>query len=201
MVQLSSNSQRTAGIESGGTQSGTLHLVREAGAYATMLVRALKELQWRREQKERGQAQLEESEAQVSKVDIRQESDRLLVEGRSPAQLEGVEQQKLAPGPDEPFYMVVDAQFQHWWTVCKKQDPIPAGYVVPILRNLQGHPEGPRLWNKHADQLIRSLGYKQTTHEPCLYYKMNDNGRLVLILRQVDDFIIGAPTRTDADII
>ena len=49
MAQLSSNSQRTAGIEGGGTQSATLQLIREIGSYATMLARAQRELNWKHE--------------------------------------------------------------------------------------------------------------------------------------------------------
>ena len=37
------------------------------------------------------------------------------------------------------------------------------------------------------------MGFKATTHEPCLYYKHDDNG-LTLILRQVDDFHVSAKT-------
>ncbi|KPQ33314.1 MAG: hypothetical protein HLUCCA11_18955 [Phormidesmis priestleyi Ana] len=102
MVQVSSNSQRTAGIEGGGTQSSTLHLIREAGAYATMLVRAIRELKWRREKEEKDKEQPDENNPQISKVDIRQESDQLLISERSQAQIEGTRQRKLTPGPDEP---------------------------------------------------------------------------------------------------
>ena len=104
MAQLSSNSQQTAGIEGGGTQSATLHLIRDTGAYATMLVRALRELKWRRERKEKDKdkEQPEKDDQQVSKVDIRQEDNRPLLSGQSQAQIEGVEQKRLAPGKDEP---------------------------------------------------------------------------------------------------
>eukprot|EP00980_Cylindrotheca_fusiformis_P001334 scaffold334_cov95-Cylindrotheca_fusiformis.AAC.2 len=64
-------------------------------------------------------------------------------------------------------------------------DPIPDGYVIPILRNLQGHPEAPRLWSKHIDKIIRkTLGFQPTTHEPCLYFKRNRDGKPILLLRQ-----------------
>ena len=102
MVQVSSNSQRTAGIEGGGTQSATLHLIRETGAYATMLVRAIREIKWRRDKEEKDKEQPEEDNPQVSKVDIRQENDQPLIDGRSQAQIEGAEQRKLTPGSDDP---------------------------------------------------------------------------------------------------
>jgi hypothetical protein len=91
--------------------------------------------------------------------------------------------------------MVVDEQFRDWWENCLGKPPIPRGWVIPILRNLQGHPEAPRLWHKHIDGiLIAKMGFTHTTHEPCLYYKHHATLGLILLLQQVDDFIIGAKT-------
>jgi hypothetical protein len=99
-----------------------------------------------------------------------------------------------ADGPEEKFYMIVDKQFHEWWTACLGNDPIPYGQVIPILKNLQGHPEGPRLWHKHIHRImLNDLGFSACTHEHCLYYKRDTNGKnLILVLRQVDDFIISA---------
>jgi hypothetical protein len=97
-----------------------------------------------------------------------------------------------APPPKDPFFMQVDTQFREWWTDCLGNPPIPDGYVIPILKNLQGHPEGPRLWDIHIRGIVcDKMGFTHTTHEPCLYFKHTDAG-LILILRQVDDFIIAA---------
>mmetsp|Transcript_41292 Transcript_41292/g.99474 ORF Transcript_41292/g.99474 Transcript_41292/m.99474 type:complete len:107 (+) Transcript_41292:2393-2713(+) len=63
-----------------------------------------------------------------------------------------------ADGPEETFYMQVDDQFQEWWTQHLKKPPLPRDYVIPIRKNLQGHPEGPRLWNKHIDRIMRDHG-------------------------------------------
>jgi hypothetical protein len=105
-----------------------------------------------------------------------------------------------APPPSIPFYMEVDDQFLDWWVNCLGNDPIPKGWVVPILRNLQGHPEAPRLWHKHINGiLVNELGFDHTTHEPCLYFKHHPEHGLILILRQVDDFLISAKTRQIAD--
>jgi hypothetical protein len=98
-----------------------------------------------------------------------------------------------APPPKEPFYMVADAQFCDWWENCLGNPPLPRGYVIPILRNLQGHPEAPRLWHKHINGiLLTKMGFQHTTHKPCLYFKHHEIHGLVIVLRQVDDFIIGA---------
>jgi hypothetical protein len=99
-----------------------------------------------------------------------------------------------ADGPEDKFYMIVDKQFQEWWTNCLGNSPIPYGQVIPILKNLQGHPEGPRLWHKHIHKImLHDLGFSACTHEHCLYYKRDkDSKNLILVLRQVDDFIISA---------
>jgi hypothetical protein len=98
-----------------------------------------------------------------------------------------------APPPNKPFYMVADAQFCDWWENCLGNPPLPRGYVIPILRNLQGHPEAPRLWHKHINGiLLTKMGFQHTTHKPCLYFKHHETHGLLIVLRQVDDFIIGA---------
>jgi hypothetical protein len=96
--------------------------------------------------------------------------------------------------------MEVDAQFLDWWVNCLGNEPIPHGWVIPILKNIQGHPEAPRLWHKHINRILtQELHYKHTTHEPCLYYKHHPTHGLILILRQVDDFLVGAKTSTIAN--
>jgi hypothetical protein len=66
-----------------------------------------------------------------------------------------------ADGPKEGFYMEADAAFCNWWTNHLGNPPIPKGHVIPIKKNLQGHPEAPRLWNKHIDKIIRDeLGFR-----------------------------------------
>jgi hypothetical protein len=72
--------------------------------------------------------------------------------------------------------------------------------MIPILSAMQGHPESPRLWEKHADAILRELGLTPTIHEPCLYSGVI-NGNRVIFMRQVDDFAIGAPDAHTADVL
>jgi hypothetical protein len=65
---------------------------------------------------------------------------------------------------------------------------------------MQGHPESPRLWEKHADAILQGLGLKPTVHEPCLYSGVVDGNR-VIFKRQVDDFAIAAPDERTANIL
>jgi hypothetical protein len=65
---------------------------------------------------------------------------------------------------------------------------------------MQGHPESPRLWEKHADAILQELGLTPTTHEPCLY-SGTIAGNRVIFKRQVDDFPIAAPDEKTANIV
>jgi hypothetical protein len=77
---------------------------------------------------------------------------------------------------------------------------IPAGYVIPVKKVLQGHPESPRLWDKYISKMItEELGCQSTVHEPYLYYKRDKDDNLTLILRQVDDFLVANKDSKECD--
>ena len=100
-----------------------------------------------------------------------------------------------APPATEPFYMRIDDQFREWWTEHMHRPPIPPGYVLPVNHALQGHPEAPRLWEKHIHGiLVNKLHFIPTTHEKCLYSRRLPHApdELQMILRQVDDFSVSA---------
>jgi hypothetical protein len=65
---------------------------------------------------------------------------------------------------------------------------------------MQGHPESPRLWEKHADAILRDIGLTPMIHEPCLY-SGTIHGQRVLFMRQVDDFAIATPDAKTSDIL
>ena len=65
---------------------------------------------------------------------------------------------------------------------------------------MQGNPESPRLWEKHADKILREFGLTPTVHEPCLY-SVTFNDQCVLFLWQVDDFAIAAPDAKTSDML
>jgi hypothetical protein len=105
-----------------------------------------------------------------------------------------------APPPKQGFFVCPDKAFHEWWVQHKGRSPIPDGHVIPILSAMQGHPESPRLWEKHADSILRELGLEPTVHEPCLYSGII-HGKRVLFKRQVDNFAIAAPDAKTADIL
>jgi hypothetical protein len=102
-----------------------------------------------------------------------------------------------APPPKQGFFIRPDQAFRDWW-VAKGNAPIPDGCVIPVLAALQGHPESPRLWEKHIDKILRNLGFVPTVHEPCLY-RGDIDGVRVLFKRQVDDFALAAPNTAIAN--
>jgi hypothetical protein len=93
-----------------------------------------------------------------------------------------------ADAPAQVYYMRVDTQFSTWHQ-SQGHPPIPSGFVIPINKNLQGHPEAPRQWSRHIDRILQSYSFRPTVHAPCLYRALIDTEH-VLFLRQVDDFAI-----------
>jgi hypothetical protein len=65
---------------------------------------------------------------------------------------------------------------------------------------MQEHPESPRLWEKHADEILHDIGLTPTVHESCLYLGVINNNR-VLFMRQFDDFAIAAPDEITSEIL
>lgn len=97
-----------------------------------------------------------------------------------------------APAPHAPVYMYIDDTFRDWWENHLQRPPIPSDCtVVRVCKAIQGHPESPRLWEKHIDRILREMHFVPTRHEPCLY-RGSVNGEIVLFLRQVDDFSVAA---------
>eukprot|EP00986_Skeletonema_menzelii_P015723 scaffold12494_cov159-Skeletonema_menzelii.AAC.1 len=105
-----------------------------------------------------------------------------------------------AGAPKQGFYVQPDAAFRSWWEEHLGNPPIPDGHVIPVHKALQGHPESPRLWEKHIDKILRNLGLTPTVHEPCLYSGIINNER-VLFMRQCDDFACAAPTAATCQIL
>jgi hypothetical protein len=104
------------------------------------------------------------------------------------------------PPPKQGFFIRPDRAFHEWWTIHKQQPLLPHNYVIPINSAMQGHPESPRLWKKHADNILRTIGLTPTVHEPCLYTGFINNQRVIL-MRQVDDFAIACPGEHTANIL
>ena len=95
-----------------------------------------------------------------------------------------------APPPVAPLYVYADDVYREW-RHARGLPPVPPGYVIPVTRAIQGHPESARLWEKHIDKILRKIGLVPSKHKPCLYSGYF-KGEHVLFLRQVDDFAISS---------
>jgi hypothetical protein len=87
-----------------------------------------------------------------------------------------------------------------WWTQHRKNPPLDPNNVIPVLSAMQGHPESPQLWEKHADAILQELGLTPTVHEPCLYSGTINSNRVIL-KRQVDNFVIALPDKMMVNIL
>jgi hypothetical protein len=105
-----------------------------------------------------------------------------------------------APPSKQGFYICPDRVFYEWWEHHKGLAPIPPGHIILVLSAMQGHPESPCLWEKHAHTILRNLRLTLTVHEPCCYSGVI-NGNRVIFKRQVNNFAIGAPDQRTADIL
>ncbi len=104
-----------------------------------------------------------------------------------------------APAPKAPLFLYIDDTFREWWVRHLGKEPIPPECnAVRVHNAIQGHPESPRLWEKHIDKILKDLGLNPTTHEPCLYSGKIE-GQRILFLRQVDDFAIAAEQQRHAE--
>ena len=75
------------------------------------------------------------------------------------------------------------------WYFNKTKIHLPENSYVQVFQAIQGHPESLRLWNLHIDSILLKIGFKHTTHEPCIYIKYTQI-ETIYLLRQVDDFAI-----------
>jgi hypothetical protein len=105
-----------------------------------------------------------------------------------------------APPPKQGFYIYPDCAFREWWVNHKHNLPLADSEVIPILSAMQGHPESPRLWEKHADVILCEIGLIPMVHEPCLY-SGTVNGNQIIFKQQIDDFAIAVPDEQTANIL
>ena len=95
-----------------------------------------------------------------------------------------------APPPKAPLYLKVDQAYIDWYQN-KTGITLSNDTYVKVQHAIQGHPEAPRLWQDHIDQILKRIGFTATTQEPCVYiHKSKKFNEDIYLLRQVDDFAI-----------
>ena len=101
-----------------------------------------------------------------------------------------------APPPKSPVYLKTDEAYRNWYNHKYNVTLSPSTYVR-VFQAIQGHPESPRLWQKHIDSILSKIGFKSTTHEPCIYI-LHTPTETIYMLRQVDDFAIACDDESTA---
>lgn len=99
-----------------------------------------------------------------------------------------------SPPPSVPTFVRIDDAYADWYKWRYDVD-LDRSHVLPVQHALQGHPESGRLWETHIGEILASpeFGFVPTTHDRCIYTAVVDGVR-VLLLRQVDDFALAAPS-------
>ena len=98
-----------------------------------------------------------------------------------------------ADAPSIPTYVRIDDAYAEWY-FNKFGITLDRNQCLPALHALQGHPESPRLWEEYINNiLINKLNLRHTTHERNIYTG-TFQGHRILLLRQVDDIAVAAPT-------
>jgi hypothetical protein len=80
-----------------------------------------------------------------------------------------------------------DAKAEWWYA--KTGERIPKGKASEIFCAIQGHPEAGNAWECFICDILRSLGFRNTTHEKNVHH-MNHGASVVLLARQVDAFAL-----------
>jgi hypothetical protein len=94
-----------------------------------------------------------------------------------------------AEHPKQMYYMRYDTVFRDWWKRTHPDTTVPPDAIVPVLKNVQGRPEGPRIWVVRCHIILVALKLKSTPHALYLYHGTFNN-EFVLFLHIVDDFSI-----------
>ena len=102
-----------------------------------------------------------------------------------------------APPPKSPLYLKTDAAYRNWYKRKNNVD-LPLSTYVRVYQAIQGHPESPRLWQQHIDSILHKIGFKSTTHEPCIY-TLYTSTETIYMLQQVDDFAIACDSQSTAE--
>lgn len=74
----------------------------------------------------------------------------------------------------------------------------PAGKVFLLRKSLYGLKQAPKQWNVRFNQFVKSLGFKQSLSDPCLYTREDPNGTTYIVM-YVDDIIAASYNQTILD--
>jgi hypothetical protein len=88
---------------------------------------------------------------------------------------------------DRPMYMEIPAGFQI-------NGPDSDKYVLEVHQNIYGQKQAGRVWNLYLVERLEEIGFKQSEHDPCVFYK----GKAMYVL-YTDDSILAGPDPKELD--
>ena len=71
-------------------------------------------------------------------------------------------------GPYVTTFVSINDQFDYWYRQ-KIGNIIDRDRVLPLLRDLQSHPESGRLWESLINQILNKTGFNNTTNDRTIY--------------------------------
>ena len=104
------------------------------------------------------------------------------------------------------FSMVLDVKGAYLKSVIKEPNKeklylrYPDGRVFKLLKYIYGLKQAGYEWQQNITGTLRSLGYKQSVHDPLLFSK-HDKGKWIIMCIHVDDFYVVASHKELLDIL
>ena len=96
-------------------------------------------------------------------------------------------------------YTQADAETDNLYMKVPKGFEIPGDdpnnpYVLKIRKNIYGQKQAGRVWNKHLVRKLKSVGFKQSAIDECVFYR----GKSIYVL-YTDDSILAGPDNEELD--
>ncbi|SGY15893.1 BQ5605_C012g06692 [Microbotryum silenes-dioicae] len=79
------------------------------------------------------------------------------------------------------------------WMTTPQGFDFPSDQVLRLRRSIYGLKQAGRIWNRHIDTSLRSLGYTATGTDHCIYSRIDDQKQPHYIALYVDDLLIVSP--------
>jgi len=70
------------------------------------------------------------------------------------------------------------------------------GKVLKVEKNIYGQVQASRVWNQYLVEKLKSIGFKQSEHDECVFYKGN-----ALYVLYTDDSILAGPDKNELEAI
>ena len=77
--------------------------------------------------------------------------------------------------------------------------PVAPGHVLQLARAMYGLKNAPLLFNRHLDTSLGKLHFKRSHYDPCVYFRRDSDGGLLILAVVVDDILLAASSKAKTD--